>query len=124
MRRTKHDFFFRRAIATATRLRWRLLAHAMSLTGLPMLVLRFAPILFLLTSACGCSVLPGTGPAGSSLVVADDDVSAGGYAIVDINKEIVAALKLRPDPSLTSLSQYQPASAPVIGIGDTIRVTL
>jgi polysaccharide export outer membrane protein len=96
----------------------------MSLTGLPMLVLRFAPILFLLTSACGCSVLPGTGPAGSSLVVADDDVSAGGYAIVDINKEIVAALKLRPDPSLTSLSQYQPASAPVIGIGDTIRVTL
>jgi len=56
--------------------------------------------------------------------MADDDVSGGGYAIVDINKEIVAALKLRPDPSLTSLSQYQPASAPVIGIGDTIRVTL
>ena len=36
----------------------------------------------------------------------------------------MSALRAQADASFTSLSDYQPASAPVIGIGDTIRVTI
>ncbi len=85
---------------------------------------RFAILSILLVTLTGCAFLPGAGPAGISIPVGGDDGSLSSYAVVDLNPQVVSALKARPDPSLTSLAEYQPASVPVIGIGDTIRVTV
>ncbi len=84
----------------------------------------FATLSMLLFTVTGCAFLPGAGPAGISIPVGGDDGSLSGYAVVDLNPQVVSVLQARPDPSLTSLSEYQPASTPVIGIGDTVRVTL
>ncbi len=85
---------------------------------------RFAILCVLLLTLTGCGFLPGAGPAGISIPVGEDDISQWGYAVVDLSPQVVSALKVRPDPSLTSLSEYQPASIPVVGVGDTIRVTV
>ena len=94
------------------------------LTGWVMKNVRFAILCMLLLTLTGCAFLPGAGPAGISIPVGEDDISPSGYAVVNLNPQVVSLLKARPDPSLTSLAEYQPASAPVIGIGDTIRVTV
>ncbi len=89
-----------------------------------MSIIRHGFLSLLLIASAGCSFLPSSGPASGSIQAGDDDIALGGYAVIDLTPGVVSALKARPDPSLTSLSQYQPASAPVIGIGDTIRVTV
>ena len=86
--------------------------------------LRLSVLSILLLSVAGCSALPGSGPSRIAAQSGPEDVSADGYLVVDIDEHVVSSLRSRADPSLTSLSDYKAASAPVIGIGDVIRVTL
>ena len=78
-------------------------------------ILRFAFFCLLLAFASGCSFLPSAGPAGITVLAGggEDDLPAG-YALVDVSPAVVSALKGHPEPSFTSLSEYTPASAPVI----------
>ena len=69
-----------------------------------------------------CSVMPGAGPDLLTTASVDDGVS--GPRIIDIDSHVIATLRLGTNPSLTSFSQYQPASAPVIGVGDIVRVNI
>ena len=104
------------ALLSSHRTRWRI-------SELPMTGRRFAASFLLLLSVTGCSLLPGAGPAGV-VMQANGEASSDGYAVVDVDERVIAALKWRSDPSLRNLSEYKPASAPVIGIGDTLRVTV
>ena len=54
----------------------------------------------------------------------DGEASSGGYALVDIDQRVIDALKWRSNPTFKALSEYRPASAPVIGNGDIIQVTI
>ncbi len=69
-----------------------------------------------------CSIMPGAGP-GLLTTSSVDDVT-GGPKIVDIDGHVISALRSGANQSLTSFSQYQPASFPVIGIGDIVKVNI
>ena len=69
-----------------------------------------------------CSALPGAGPDLLTTASVDDGVS--GPRVIDIDAHVIATLKSGTNPSLTSFSEYQPASAPVIGVGDIVRVNI
>ena len=69
-----------------------------------------------------CSALPGAGP--DLFTTASVDDWAGGPRVVDIDGHVIATLRSGNNPSLTAFSSYQPASAPVIGIGDIVRVNI
>ena len=73
-----------------------------------MSIIRHGFLSLLLIASAGCSFLPSSGPASGSIQAGDDDIALGGYAVIDLTPGVVSALKARPDPSLTSLSQYQP----------------
>ena len=92
-------------------------------SGPPAFGWRLAASFFLAFSAAGCSLLPGNGPTGMA-IQSDGEVSTGGYAVVDIDLRVIDALKWRSEPTFKTLSEYKPASAPVIGTGDTIQVTV
>ncbi len=69
-----------------------------------------------------CSALPGAGPDLFTTASVDDGVS--GPRIIDIDPRVIATLRSGKNPTLTSFSEYQPASAPVIGVGDIVRVNI
>jgi len=69
-----------------------------------------------------CSALPGAGPDLLTTASVDDGVS--GPRVIDLDAHVIATLSMGTNPSLTSFSQYQPSSAPVIGVGDIVRVNL
>ena len=94
------------------------------LTGWVMKSVCFATLSLLLFSLAGCGFLPGAGPVLISSPAGEDDISQGGYAVVDVTPQVVSALKAQPGASFTRLSEYQPASTPVIGVGDTIQVNI
>lgn len=81
----------------------------------------WAAVLLFPVFMAGCSFLPGNGPAGMS--IQEDDLPDG-YVVVDVDQRAIAALKWRGNSSLKNMSQYRPASAPVMGIGDVIQVTI
>jgi polysaccharide export outer membrane protein len=69
-----------------------------------------------------CSALPGAGPDLFTTASVDDGVN--GPRIIDIDARVMAALRSGKSPTLTSFSDYQAASAPVIGVGDIVRVNI
>lgn len=70
-----------------------------------------------------CSALPGAGPSFLMTASADDD-GVGGPRIIDMDAHVMTALRSSASPSLTTFSAYQPTSAPVIGVGDIVRVNI
>lgn len=84
----------------------------------------FAAIL--VSSLAACSTLPGQGPLA-------DDISKGAtsgegvarYALVDVNEAAIAVLSRYSAPTFTKLfSDYRGAISPVIGVGDSVAVTV
>ncbi len=89
------------------------------------MIIRFRIFVVLAAAAVlsACSTLPGSGPDLFTTASVDDGVS--GPRIVDIDAHVMAALRSAGKaPTLTSFSDYHPASAPVIGVGDIVRVNI
>ncbi len=78
----------------------------------------------------GCSnFLPAAGPTASAVAsgadVATDQGLLARYEIIDVNAPVVEALRGRPlDSLLASFGDRRPSVEPVIGVGDTVAVTI
>ncbi|MEH3144953.1 MAG: polysaccharide biosynthesis/export family protein [Methylobacterium frigidaeris] len=78
----------------------------------------------------GCSgVLPASGPSTEAVATGKDIATDQGllarYEIVDVNAAVVEALRGRPlDSLLASFGDRRASVQPVIGIGDTVSVTV
>ena len=87
------------------------------------MLIKFRFLAVLATAAfAACSALPGSGP--DLFTTASVEERGEGPRVIDIDSHVIAALRSGANPSLTSFSEYQPASAPVIGIGDVVRVNI
>lgn len=71
----------------------------------------------------GCSVLPAAGPSQSVMESVGTSENTW-YKVVEINEQTISVLRLRRPPSMTRLSEYKRAVAPVVGIGDVIKITV
>ena len=76
----------------------------------------------------GCSALPAQGPSSQS-VVADGapaaDESFDGYLVVDLDARVADIVATRPDSSLLGrFGSHGPSPDPLIGIGDSVNVTI
>lgn len=76
----------------------------------------------------GCSALPGQGPSASSVV---DESSArpsdqhDGYLVTELDPRVSAIVANKGDPSFRGrFGDYRPAPTPVIGVGDSVAVTI
>src|SRR5208337_5400853 len=86
-------------------------------------IIRFRIVaIFAAAVLSACSALPGAGPdLFTTASVAD---LGGGPRVIDIDGHVISTLRSGTNSSLTGFSQYQPTSAPVIGIGDIVRVNI
>ncbi|MBY6244190.1 polysaccharide export protein, partial [Methylosinus sp. Sm6] len=79
---------------------------------------------------CGCSMLPGSGPSGESMVEAGTMAEAGttaapAYVAVEIDDASLNVLARRPEPSLVgSFGDHRPPASQPIGVGDVLQITL
>jgi len=86
-------------------------------------IIRFRIVaIFAAAVLSACSALPGAGP--DLFTTANIDDVGGGPRVVDIDGHVISTLRSGTNSSLTGFSQYQPTSAPVIGIGDIVRVNI
>src|SRR5689334_3219242 len=78
---------------------------------------------FCLLLLSGCTALPQTGPAKSDLLQAA--ANDKGVVVVELTPQTVAALRnAAPESFSGSFPTYRPAGQQVIGVGDTIQITL
>jgi hypothetical protein len=78
---------------------------------------------FCLLLLSGCSALPQTGPAKTDLLQAA--ANDKGVVVVELTPQTVAVLrKAAPESFSGSFPSYRPAGQQVIGVGDTIQITL
>jgi polysaccharide biosynthesis/export protein len=77
----------------------------------------------------GCSVLPAAGPTARAVAsgaeVATPDGLFARYEIIDITPAVIEALRTRPlDSLLASFGDHRPSVEPVIGVGDSVAVSI
>ncbi|AWN38439.1 polysaccharide biosynthesis/export family protein [Methylobacterium radiodurans] len=77
----------------------------------------------------GCSVLPAAGPTARAVVAGAEVETSDGlfarYEIIDITPAVVEALRTRPlDSLLASFGDHRPSVEPVIGVGDSVAVSI
>ena len=78
------------------------------------------------TALSGCSTLPGQGPLADEVAKgATSDVGEVRYALIDVNEQTIAALARHvPATFHKAFGDYRPAPSPLIGVGDSLRVTV
>ena len=77
----------------------------------------------------GCSVLPAAGPTARAVVSGAEVETSDGlfarYEIIDITPAVIEALRTRPlDSLLASFGDHRPSVEPVIGVGDSVAVSI
>ncbi|MFC6050096.1 polysaccharide biosynthesis/export family protein, partial [Methylobacterium hispanicum] len=77
----------------------------------------------------GCSVLPAAGPTSRAVVAGAEVATADGlfarYEIIDITPAVIEALRTRPlDSLLASFGDHRLSVEPVIGVGDSVSVSI
>ncbi len=73
----------------------------------------------------GCSTLPTAGPTAGEVVDQAVKDEQARYDVVDVNDKVVSTLLAQPGESFrTRFQKYGKPPAPMIGIGDTIMVTI
>ena len=80
----------------------------------------------LTTALAGCSALPSQGPMADAVANGgnSEDFQAR-YAVIDLNESAVAILSRYAPPTFSKkFGDYRGAPAPLIGIGDTVAVTI
>ena len=77
-----------------------------------------------LISLAGCSLLPASGPQTSMIVEDGSGASAQWYQIVDVDEQVISTLSGRTEQSFLTFSEYKPASEPVVGVGDVVKITV
>jgi polysaccharide biosynthesis/export protein len=82
----------------------------------------FAIYILIAITAAGCSMLPGTGP--STFILDPPGEQENWYQLIDVDERTIASLMHRPQSSFLAFSQYKAASEPVVGVGDTLRLTV
>ena len=87
-----------------------------------MVIRLFAVYVLIAISTSGCSLLPGTGP--STLAVDTPGEQQTWYQVVEVDERVIAAISQRPESSFSAFSQYKAASEPLVGVGDTLRLTV
>jgi len=77
----------------------------------------------LLATLAGCGMLPASGPR-TSTVLAGAEMPKG-YALVEIEPEMLAVLSREGPPSFSgAFPAYHPPRTQVIGIGDSVQITI
>ena len=76
-----------------------------------------------------CAVLPASGPSKDSVnesaTVATDQGALARYELVDVDAAIIDLLRARPaDSLLASFGDRRASAEPLIGVGDTVAVTI
>ena len=82
----------------------------------------FAIYILIAITAAGCSMLPGSGP--STFILDPPGEQENWYQLIDVDERTIASLMHRPQSSFSAFSQYKAASEPVVGVGDTLRLTV
>jgi polysaccharide export outer membrane protein len=80
---------------------------------------------FALLVLAGCSSVPTSGPSASDVVQQSSAELTQKYEFVDIDASVVEKLRLRPPDSLLAhFGDYRQSVEPLIGVGDTVSVTI
>ena len=87
---------------------------------------KIAMALLLTSTLAACSTLPSQGPLASDVTQgAVGDAGEARYSIVDVNENTVSLLaRYEPPTFLKQFGDYRSAPSPVIGVGDSIAVTV
>ena len=73
----------------------------------------------------GCSALPTAGPSAEEIVQRSYDASGGGFELVAVTPAVNAVLARRKADSFTkSFGDSRPSIDPLIGVGDTLSITI
>ncbi len=73
----------------------------------------------------GCSSLPSAGPSAEDIVQQANGADGGGFELVTITPYVNEVLtKRRADSFIKSFGDYRPSVDPVIGVGDTLSITI
>lgn len=81
------------------------------------------------SALAGCGTLPTAGPTAGDVIGEIKDDNSGThdprYAVVDISDQVIQILRGRPsDVSLSSFGDYRSSIENVVGVGDTITLTI
>lgn len=86
---------------------------------------RIAGCVFTLIGLAACSSLPNSGPATSDVLQQAGTPDAAQYELIDIDPQVVDALRSRKfDSFSTRFGDRRVSQEPVIGVGDTVTVTI
>jgi len=73
----------------------------------------------------GCSALPSAGPSVDEMVQQSQAVAGAGFELVTITPAVNSVLsKRRSDSFIKNFGDYRPSIDPLIGVGDTISITI
>lgn len=82
-------------------------------------------VLLGLAPLAGCSTLPSAGPSVDEIVKNSHEVSGGGFELVTITPAVNSVLSRRkPDSFVRSFGDYRPSMEPMIGVGDSLSITI
>lgn len=95
------------------------------MTRVKKLALRIALCAFPLFGLAACSSLPGSGPSASDVLEQGSSADSFQYEVVDINPQVVSAMRGRRADSFSSrFGDRRMSQEPVIGVGDAVTVTI
>ena len=87
--------------------------------------LSIAALAFPLLGMCACSALPDSGPSAQEIAIQANAADYPRYEVVDIDPLVVASLRHKGWDSFSArFGDRRISSEPVIGIGDSVTVTI